>query len=659
MPAAMRRARCSVLPEPAPASTRRFTSSSRSISSRAAWSGSARGSGMGDQAAVRRERAGRASFRSARAAGSGPQARPTLAEAAVVRASAVWTKAPVRTSSKRSRSTAASGAVPADGPDDTLAAAPHGREVVAAAAHARRPARGRAAARAPRARRARAGARWPPREGPRPVRRPVAAGLVVHHLVAAVGEPVDPVDPAAEPEAEAGAEVEAHGLGARERLALGRLRCRRPPRSRRASARSPRLPRSRNSVEIAEELRGSRRRRRAGTVAASSAGAPRGFLAELAEPRAVAPRIRAARRRPAARAGSGRRARGGPGRASAGRARRRGSARRPPTGRTPSPRSRKWRKGQPASRSSAVAETTWPSAPGSRTGPASGTQPSHSVKASLVAGGLRRRAPRERGERRVDGGLAPAPRAAHGSPATSRRRRAPAPGRPAPPRPARRAARPGRGSSSRGPAAPAGTPGARATTGRSRGSRGGRGTSSSGSRGRRAPPGGASAWCCASPTRSREVARPGLRAARSPSRRTGSSTSDGQHAALLQPEDEGAGPAGPAGAREQRRRGGGRAAPGRRRRSARRRGPAPCGGRRRAGGGGRRGRPAPPAPRRGRPWRRRPARWRSPRSRPRRSGSRAGATSIARRPPSPSGTRPRSVPTRSATRSACSARSAW
>src|SRR5712692_8623409 len=56
MPAAMRRARLSVLPDPAPASTRRLTSRSRSMRSRAFWSGKRLRSVMRGQAPIRIER---------------------------------------------------------------------------------------------------------------------------------------------------------------------------------------------------------------------------------------------------------------------------------------------------------------------------------------------------------------------------------------------------------------------------------------------------------------------------------------------------------------------------------------------------------------------------------------------------------------------------
>ena len=75
----MRRARHSVFPEPAPASTRRFTSRRSRMKSRAAWSGTRpglrharRASGRDRAAAL----AGSSTFRAARSAARRPQARP-------------------------------------------------------------------------------------------------------------------------------------------------------------------------------------------------------------------------------------------------------------------------------------------------------------------------------------------------------------------------------------------------------------------------------------------------------------------------------------------------------------------------------------------------------------------------------------------------------
>src|SRR5437870_3681552 len=51
--------------------------------------------------------------------------------------------------------------------------------------------------------------------------RPVPARLVVDDLVTAIFQPVDPVDPSAQGEAKAGTQVDHHGLGLRQGLALG------------------------------------------------------------------------------------------------------------------------------------------------------------------------------------------------------------------------------------------------------------------------------------------------------------------------------------------------------------------------------------------------------------------------------------------------------
>src|SRR5262245_51008184 len=220
-PAAIRRARHSVLPEPAPASTSRLTSRRRRMRSRAAWSGTERRSGMAAEPPVGLERGALGSLDlPLRSLGRLRAARPPeLAEAAIVggrrRVHEGAGRQHVEQVAQHRRDLLPAGRrthLP-------LLAAPPGGEIVGADGAG---VRVRLTEQLDRGQGVEGVLELPATRE----RRLEAAGqerapsLVVDDLVAAVGQAIDAVDPATEPKPESIAQIEGHRLALRERLAL-------------------------------------------------------------------------------------------------------------------------------------------------------------------------------------------------------------------------------------------------------------------------------------------------------------------------------------------------------------------------------------------------------------------------------------------------------